>query len=266
MKHQPQCNIEQALTKIDDWYRQPLGRYMLQEERSQVTDLLAHVSGRHLVQFGGINQGFFFDKTLLKHKVRLSPEPYTSFPGPSIRGDFYELPLAHSSVDVILLPHILEFVDYPKRVLSEAYHALVPEGSLLIIGFNPYSIWGVSQLMPMKQHDVIKQACFYSAYKVMRWLNALDFQVQAHQTGFFRPPFHRESILLKTVFLETTGQLCWPGGGAFYVIMAKKVVNKPSLVGLSWLKRYVTLPWQANPVSSSTHQHFSSIEWGSDDT
>lgn len=259
MKCQTKLNTERVLAKINDWYtNKPLGQSMLKAEQAQVTRLIANCFGYHLVQLGGIHQGFFFNKSPICHKVRLSPEQYSHFPGPSIRGDFNELPLASASVDVIVLPHILEFSQDPERVLSEAYRALIPEGKLIIVGFNPYSTWGVFKFGFKQSLQVVANARFYSAYRVTTWLNKLGVEIETKKTGFFRFPFSQESLLLRTTFLETMGQLCWPGCGAFYVIVAKKVIEMPTLVGPSaWAKKLAALPRQARVVSPSARKGLS---------
>ena len=43
------------------------------------------------------------------------------------------------------MPHILEFADEPHQVLREVERVLVPEGHLVITGFNPASLWGLRQ-------------------------------------------------------------------------------------------------------------------------
>ena len=205
MKHQSirQCNIEKGLAKMDNWYAQPLGQHVFKAERIIAKELLASISGQHLVQLGGNNQQFYTpDDLAIDYRVKLSFDDCTTFPGPSIQADFFELPLAPGSVDVILLPHVLDFVKYPKRLLSEAYQALIPGGHLLIIGFNPYSIWGGCKSIKTPALSPLHALYFHSPYKIRRWLYAVNFDVQTQKTGFFRLPFNKESILLKTIFFE----------------------------------------------------------------
>ncbi|MEE2979141.1 MAG: class I SAM-dependent methyltransferase, partial [Pseudomonadota bacterium] len=58
-----------------------------------------------------------------------------------------ELPFASQSIDLVALPHVLEFTDDPHEVLREVARVLMPEGRLVITGFNPLSLWGMRQGM-----------------------------------------------------------------------------------------------------------------------
>ncbi len=55
---------------------------------------------------------------------------------------FAALPFAENVLDAIVLPHCLDESEIPHAILSEAARTLVPEGRLLIFGFNRLSLWG----------------------------------------------------------------------------------------------------------------------------
>ena len=58
---------------------------------------------------------------------------------------YEELPFATHSIDLVVMPHILEFAEDPHQVLREVERVLVPEGHVVITGFNPASLWGLRQ-------------------------------------------------------------------------------------------------------------------------
>jgi ubiquinone/menaquinone biosynthesis C-methylase UbiE len=60
--------------------------------------------------------------------------------------DFGELPFATQSLDLVVLPHVLEFAAEPHQVLREVERVLIPEGQVIICGFNPSSLWGMRQV------------------------------------------------------------------------------------------------------------------------
>jgi SAM-dependent methyltransferase len=55
------------------------------------------------------------------------------------------LPFASSSLDLIVMPHTLEMAADPHLALAEATRCLVPDGRLVIVGFNPMSLWALRQ-------------------------------------------------------------------------------------------------------------------------
>ena len=59
--------------------------------------------------------------------------------------DLLDLPFESQSVDLIVMPHTLEFTSDPHRLLREAERVLMPEGQLVITGFNSLSLRGMRQ-------------------------------------------------------------------------------------------------------------------------
>jgi ubiquinone/menaquinone biosynthesis C-methylase UbiE len=58
--------------------------------------------------------------------------------------DLRELPFAANSIDLAVMPHVLESHDNPHQILREVERILIPDGQLVITGFNPLSLWGAS--------------------------------------------------------------------------------------------------------------------------
>ena len=50
------------------------------------------------------------------------------------------LPFPERSLDLVVLPHTLELARDPHRTLAEVERVLMPEGRLVILGFNPASL------------------------------------------------------------------------------------------------------------------------------
>jgi ubiquinone/menaquinone biosynthesis C-methylase UbiE len=59
--------------------------------------------------------------------------------------DFDALPFDSASLDLVVLPHTLELASDPHQTLREVERVLVPEGRVVIVGFNPASLWGLRQ-------------------------------------------------------------------------------------------------------------------------
>ena len=59
--------------------------------------------------------------------------------------DPHWLPFPENALDLIVLPHALEFTDDPHQLLREVYRAMRPEGQIVIAGFNPFSLFGAKR-------------------------------------------------------------------------------------------------------------------------
>ena len=67
-------------------------------------------------------------------------------PGAAVAADPLQLPLASQSVDLVVLPHVLETHNNPHQVLRESERVLMPEGQLVVSGFNTVSLWRLRQM------------------------------------------------------------------------------------------------------------------------
>ena len=135
---------------MDTWYQQPHFKSLIQVERAQLDRILSHILGEHLVQLGGPNE--FSLVSPIRHKVYITKnnsQPVI-FSQENIKGDVSLLPLLPGSIDVMLAIHVLEFIQNPQEFLEEIYQALAPNGQLILLGFNPFSLWGLSHLWKKK--------------------------------------------------------------------------------------------------------------------
>lgn len=93
-----------------------------------------------------------------------------------IRATVEEWPIACESVDILILPHLIDFESDPHRLLSEAERVLKPEGRLFILGFNP---WSLRSLLPSRrQPSAAWNGHFVGCFQVMEWLNLLKFEAE----------------------------------------------------------------------------------------
>ncbi len=51
-----------------------------------------------------------------------------------VLADPHWLPFAENSIDLIVLPHVLEFTDEPHQLLREVHRVIRPEGQVMIAG------------------------------------------------------------------------------------------------------------------------------------
>ncbi|MEN9704841.1 MAG: hypothetical protein RLZZ393_720 [Pseudomonadota bacterium] len=94
------------------------------------------------------------------------------------------LPLQSHGVDAVLLPHTLEFAADPQSVIREAHRVLTGEGQLLIVGFRPWSLWGLRALFRRGLPEGFRQVL--PERRVRDWLSVLGFELLA--PGGPRPP------------------------------------------------------------------------------
>jgi SAM-dependent methyltransferase len=118
---------------LSDWLETPPGQYLLVREQAFFDRAVADIFGFNALQLGLPRQAF----------LRASRIPLRAVagdePGVQLRLLPQELPLETGSLDLLLLPHVLEFNDDPHQILREAERVLRAEGELIVSGFNPLS-------------------------------------------------------------------------------------------------------------------------------
>ena len=126
---------------------------------------------------------------------------------------------------VCLLPHALEFASNPHQILREVQRVLVPEGHLIVAGFNPWSLWGVRRALKSGR-EAHYPWCgrFINLPRLKDWLALLGFEVAGGRMSCYAPPFSREQWLGRFRFMEAAGDRWWPiGGGVYFVDAVKRV-------------------------------------------
>lgn len=140
-----------------------------------------------------------------------------------MRAEPWELPFATASVDLLLLAHTLDCVQTPHAVLREAERILRPEGTLLISGLNPFSLW--------RARAVRRRI---SPLRLREWLSVLGLETVESCFGCFRPPFRKERWLEMCRWLEAPGARFWPLGGGVYILRAVKRTRGVRLIEPQW--------------------------------
>ncbi len=171
-----------------------------------------------------------------------------------------ELPFASQSIDLVALPHVLEFTDDPHEVLREVARVLMPEGRLVITGFNPLSLWGMRQGMRRlgTESFLPAQSQMIAFTRLKDWLKLLGFDIVRGRFGCYCPPNRTDKWLQRTAFMEKAGDRWWPIFGAVYMLQAVKRVRGMRLVGPAWKTRKSSgLVPAGTPVATPSGSHSS---------
>lgn len=155
--------------------------------------------------------------------------------------DFAALPLPSSSLDLVVLPHSLELTADPHTTLREVERVLVPEGRVVICGFNPASLWGLRQRRAHLYHRLgfghmfLPEAGEFIGYWRLRdWLRLLGFEVEVMRFGCYRPALSSQRWLSRFAWMDQLGPRWWPILGAVYFVVAVKRVRGMTLLSPGW--------------------------------
>jgi SAM-dependent methyltransferase len=215
---------------FSEWFSTPQGQYVLDWERTQFDLATEDVFGYRAVQMG-LHQFDFLRANRIPFRFTLSLDH-----GAALAADPMQLPLASQSVDLVALPHALESAADPHLVLREAERVLIPEGQLVISGFNPLSLWRLRQLFARKGSGAPWDERFIGLLRLKDWLHLLGFELNGGRFGCYAPPFEHPLWLARFAFMEKAGARWWPIMGGAYVVRAVKRVHGMRLIAPAWRK------------------------------
>lgn len=246
-----------SIIELAQWLQTAPGQCLLQWEQARLDHAVADVFGYHALQLGlpelhGLRANRMPHRWVATDSMHGAPPlplpdgdvvnslPFD--PQAALHCDFDALPFPNHSLDLVVLPHALELSRDPHLTLREVERVLVPEGRVVILGFNPASLWGLRQRLGRARRTVglgnpsalyLPSAGEFLGYWRLRdWLRLLSFEVEGGQFGCYRPPYKSARWLKRSAWMEGVGERWWPVLGAVYVLMAVKRVRGMRLVGL----------------------------------
>ncbi|MGB3622935.1 MAG: methyltransferase domain-containing protein [Ketobacter sp.] len=214
--------VHQLLNK---WFKSELGKEILQQEKALLERLLPSMFGYNLVQTGFGEPHWLAESSTIHNKIYLCEQPQYSGYYRCVCSHLDELALATESVDVAILHHSLDFASAPHRVLREMSRVVIPGGKIVIVGFNPWSLWGVFRFVQMHSIRMPWSGNFISAYRLSDWLKLLDFHVEGYESTAYGLPTANDRTRKLFNWISYLGQRVWRQRGGVYVLVATKQVS-----------------------------------------
>jgi len=242
---------------LGEWFKTPPGRVLLAWEQERIDRAVFDIFGYHALQMGQPSvDGLRANRMPYRWLASDSLTPSAADPIPpsadlaistrplklpvALHCDAQALPFASNSLDLVVMPHTLELAADPHLALAEATRCLVPEGRLVIVGFNPMSLWAMRQRLGRTSHSLrmadpalfLPSAGEFIGYWRLRdWLRLLSFEVEIGKFGCYRPPWNTQKWLDRFGWMEAVGERWWPVLGAVYFLVAVRRVRGMHLVG-----------------------------------
>ena len=235
------CGTDDDIARqLNQWYQTPLGQQLAAQEKAQLDNVLPTLFGYHLVQVGQYSDVPLLETskvsrcTVMQTSSRVN---ISSMTDSRLVGEAHNLPIVSDSVDVVVLNHVLEFSLHPHRVLREVERVLVPEGHVVMLMFNPWSLWAINRLLFRWRKSAPWCGNFISSTRSKDWLALLGFDVSQSQGYFFRPALQQMAIMERLGWFESLGARFWPIIGGGYMLVAKKKMETLTLIRPKWASR-----------------------------
>lgn len=250
--------------ELGAWLRTAPGHYLLAWEQDRLDHAVTDAFGFHALQLGlpeldGLRANRMPHRWVASDSMHLPDDLSDLSPALpplddsllstqalhepiALHCEFDALPFPDNSIDLVVLPHALELARDPHHTLREVERVLVPEGRVVIAGFNPASLWGLRQragrikqglgLGRQSSLYLPRTGEFIGYWRLRDWLRLLGFEVEAGRFGCWRPPLHSQKWLDRFAWMDLMGDRWWPVLGSVYFVVAVKRVRGMRLVGL----------------------------------
>jgi SAM-dependent methyltransferase len=238
----PPHDAVDPIVRLSEFLRSPPGRYALQWEQQHLDAAVADAFGYHALQLGlpeldALRENRMLLRVCASDRL-LELEHHDTGEGGdhcqvAVINRYEELPFATQSIDLVVMPHVLEFAEEPHQVLREVDRVLVPEGQVVITGFNPASLWGLRQFLTRvgAAPYLPREGQFISLHRIKDWLKLLSFEVNRGRFGCYVPWARSDKWITRWNFCERAGDRWWPVLGSIYMVTAVKRVRGMRIVG-----------------------------------
>ena len=211
--------------ELRTWYKTPLGQALAAKEKEELEAVLPSLFGYHLLQISEHTDSSYLQKSMIRHKIIADIDDKNLAKSLSMSADASNIAIASDCIDVVILPHTLDVDIAPHQVLREADRVLVPEGRVVILGFNPWSAWGMRHVVNLCFGRCPWKLRFMSPSRIKDWLELLGFEIEEVKTFFYSPPVSYSFLVNRTAAFEKIGSKLWPAFGGVYLLVAKKKVS-----------------------------------------
>jgi SAM-dependent methyltransferase len=225
------------------WFASTSGQYLQAKEQVLYDQAVVDLFGFNALQMGCSQMQLLRNSRIPNRFVASEFSTDNTKNQLSCSDDF--LPFADMSIDLLLLPHRLEFSERPHQTLREAARVMMPDGHLVISGFNHLSLWGATagfKKLISERAEYPWNGKFIGLTRLKDWLALLGFEVVSVEMCCHIPPFEKVSWHNRFSFFDkVSSRRCAMLGGVYFIVAKKRVV------GMTPIKPN----WKLSPLKST---------------
>ena len=236
---------------LHEWFATPTGQDLAERESRLLTRRLAGLYARRVLQVGAYGQGR--SPAVFGNVRQWVVDDWSGGPI-DLEADSRVMPLASSSVDVVVLIHQLEFTAAPHQVIREAARVLAPEWHLLVMGFNPHSLWGLRRIVATGPGTPPWSGRYLAPRRVADWMQLLGMVPRRPEGLAILPPplrrwWQQQHTAQRHRGRESLGPgLGWIGG--VNLVIGQKRVNGAANPPQQWRRRFELIPGGLNQAGA----------------
>ncbi len=159
-------------------YQTPRGKLLQTMEASYLKRSITVSCKQNQLQIGGLGwEKEFVDFSLYRNYLILDGKALGDADALKVAAKAFSLPIQTESMDLVILPHILEFDARRFQTLREVNRVLKPGGELVVLNFSPFSLAVRSQFLWDRKLADSWRAHFISKTRMLDWLKLMNFEL-----------------------------------------------------------------------------------------
>lgn len=249
------CSIQESRSsELRTWYSRPLGRLLADAEQNAISEQLPGLFGYHLMIIDPPWESNNLSGSPISHRFIQSRDRDPAGIAAGLVAHPAEWPVMSDSLDAIIFPHTLELAGDPHQVLREADRCLIPEGHLVILGFNPLGLWGFRKILTPDRRGAPWNTRFFSLSRLRDWLSLLGFDIVHSRYLFHRPPVNKRGILNRLGVLNALDKTNWPLLAGAYLLVARKRELTMTPIRYRWKPQRIFAPGVAGSTQRTSRR------------
>ncbi len=219
MKESMLFNSVKYTQQLQEWYLTPAGQNLYKQLLFKLDELLPSLFGYHALQIGELAEDIdLMSSSRIGQKIYMTLNANKG----NVVANSLALPFPANTLDLIVLPHTLDISPKPHQVLREIHRVMISEGHLVLIGFNPFSMMGVSKLIFLRSQRAPWSAHFFTPRRLKDWLSLLGFKLVATEHVGIQPPIQNVRFQQRMKFLSKADKFGLGRLGGLQIFIAKK--------------------------------------------
>lgn len=210
--------------ELQAFYDAPLGHVALRLIRQRLREVWPSVRGLSVMGLGFATPYLRPFQAEAERVIALMPaqQGVAAWPGPHANlaalADETALPIPDSSIDRVIVAHVLETSETLRPMLRQIWRVLSPSGRIVVIAPNRTSLWAQFETTPFGHGTP------FTAGQLNRLLVDAMFTPTASTTCLHMPPFGARYLVSNGMRWEKWGQKMWPQLAGIHLTEATKEV------------------------------------------
>lgn len=207
---------------LQRFYASPLGDAARRMAGRRLAALWPHADGLDVLGLGYATPYLDGFRANARRVTAMMPAEQGAEPWPARAGsltalaDGSRLPFIDSIFDRVLIVHALEETEAVRPMLREVWRVMAPEGRLVVIAANRWSLWAQADATPFGHGRP------YSRHQLGALLADAMFEPVASARALYLPPSNWAPFVKAAEAFERVGEFLWRAQGGLVLMEALK--------------------------------------------